>query len=81
MTDISAPALEKAKAKVLQLVPKAARVETKVSRTRAPNFRVLPTLLMQTSKLEKRPHADTLCHASVYLGLRRFEGEPGTGGR
>ena len=32
MTDISAPALEKAKAKVLQLVPNAARVETKVSK-------------------------------------------------
>ena len=30
LTDISEPALEKAKAKVLQLVPNAARVETKV---------------------------------------------------
>ena len=30
MTDISAPALEKAKAKVQQLVPNAPRVETKV---------------------------------------------------
>lgn len=33
MADISAPALEKAKAKVLQLVPDAPRVETKVSNT------------------------------------------------
>ena len=31
MLDISEPALEKAKAKVLQLVPNAAKVETKVS--------------------------------------------------
>ena len=38
MADISGPALEKAKAKVLQLVPDAPRVETKVTSPLAPPF-------------------------------------------
>ena len=37
MADISGPALEKAKAKVLQLVPDAPRVETKVRLPSAPD--------------------------------------------
>lgn len=40
MVDISGPALEKAKAKVLQLVPHASRVETMVCRLRSLSRRV-----------------------------------------
>ena len=47
MTDISAPALEKAKAKVQQLVPNAPRVETKV--------RVFSLLVPPARRLATKP--------------------------
>lgn len=47
MSDISAPALEKAKAKVLELVPGAGKVETQVR------------LLLQYSTVQYSPRAQS----------------------